>query len=262
MDITSITYGPNAIMPPVQGAFRRGPSAVQPVPRTSAGTDATKAFADDVVKRLLASPSGETTETADTATPLAAALAQSMDFIRANYGDTAAQASMATVLKRIGSGDANEDALGQGLLDVLRLVDRNYGFAEGDRLMSQFNGELNDAVNAHFDNGLMEKFYAAGQSNPVARAVPAVVDKVLESFGEKTAEGAASILRDSLDQNLSPSSLRKGLGRIVSLIARHHGKGAAAKFSDFANSLLDGGETAPSAQQNAPATGALLDIAV
>ncbi|EGY25257.1 hypothetical protein DA2_2413 [Desulfovibrio sp. A2] len=103
---------------------------------------------------------------------LSGALSGSVRWVADNFGDAAATAVMGIVYKSIGDGPVTEDALGEGLLDALRFVDRQFGTASGDAFMAQLNGGgLNDALNDYFDNGLSERFLVAGAGNLADDAV-------------------------------------------------------------------------------------------
>lgn len=103
---------------------------------------------------------------------LSGALSGSVRWVADKFGDAAATAVMGIVYKSIGDGPVTEDALGEGLLDALRFVDRQFGTASGDAFMAQLNGGgLNDALNDYFDNGLSERFLVAGAGNLADDAV-------------------------------------------------------------------------------------------
>jgi hypothetical protein len=100
------------------------------------------------------------------------ALSGSVRWVADTFGDAAATAVMGIVYKHIGDGPVTEEALGDGLLDALRFVDRQFGTASGDAFMAQLNGGgLNDALNDYFDNGLNERFLVAGAGNLADDAV-------------------------------------------------------------------------------------------
>lgn len=92
---------------------------------------------------------------------LAASLEDAMRHVADAHGDRAATAFMGLVMKRIGDGTVNEESLGNGLLDGLRFIDRQFGTAAGDSLIARFNGGLNDSLNGFFGNGHDELFIAS-----------------------------------------------------------------------------------------------------
>ena len=103
---------------------------------------------------------------------LSGALSGSVRWVADKFGDAAATAVMGIVYKSIGDGPVTEDALGEGLLNALRFVDRQFGTTSGDAFMAQLNGGgLNDALNDYFDNGLSERFLVAGAGNLADNAV-------------------------------------------------------------------------------------------
>ncbi|MFW5735200.1 MAG: hypothetical protein ACOCWR_09080 [Oceanidesulfovibrio sp.] len=137
----------------------------------TAGTS--DAFGLDITRRLEATqtPGNERTAAGSAEAPeqstekpeasrLGKAMARAVEYIRGKFGDDAATAAMGIVYKGAGEAQLTEEKLGKGLLNVVGMVDRNYGFAAGDSVMAQFNGELNDALNNYFDNGFQETFFA------------------------------------------------------------------------------------------------------
>lgn len=193
-------------------------------------------FSEGLVLRL--KPGGNDKE-GKKRTALTESLTDSLSFIRDNFGVSTANASTALINEALKDKEIiSEEDLGEGLLSVIRLIDGKYGISAGDRVMSQFNGELNDALNNFFENGLTEKFYAAGSSTPVSDLLPEVYEEVAKVFDEDTANGLAEIMRASLDQKLSPKSFREGLVKAAEYIGKVHGNAAAEAFSDFAGKIL------------------------
>lgn len=92
---------------------------------------------------------------------LAASLEDAMRHVADAHGDRAATAFMGLVMKRLGDGSVSEESLGNGLLDGLRFIDRQFGTAAGDSLIARFNGGLNDSINGFFGNGHDELFLAS-----------------------------------------------------------------------------------------------------
>ncbi len=145
------------------------------VRRTSvlpAATEATGANTDATTDAASAAPPTPPAPTDAEREALSGALSGSVRWMADTFGDAAATAVMGIVYKRIGDGPVTEDALGDGLLDALRFVDRQFGTASGDAFMAQLNGGgLNDALNDYFDNGLNERFLVAGAGNLADDAV-------------------------------------------------------------------------------------------
>lgn len=144
---------------------------------------------------------------------LATALGNSMDALRTQFGDQTAQAAMALVARRLDQqaegAPLSEEQFSRGLLETVRLVDRQYGFAAGDTVMRQFNGDLNEAINAYFDNGLKERFFATAMgeaedaaATPLTVTVPQAADTAEEpsptlSLLEAMREELEAFLADS-----------------------------------------------------------------
>lgn len=138
------------------------------------------------------------------ATSLSDALGDSMDYLRSEFGDATAQSAMAMLAKKLGSsGQITEEQFSRGLLETVRLVDGNFGFAAGDEVMRQFNGELNSAINAYFDNGLQERFFAAApvSAEEGVAAQPAVsLASLADTFAtDEPAAASASPMTELLE---------------------------------------------------------------
>ncbi len=121
------------------------------------------------------------------------ALAGTVQYMTDNFGDKAGTAMMGLVYKRLGDGPVTEETLGRALVDVAKFVDRNFGIAEGDGFMEHLNGDLNKSLNAYFDNGLNEEFFAAS-SLPGQAGNAAVPSALGEKIRERLADAMKSIL--------------------------------------------------------------------
>jgi len=153
-----------------------------------------------------------------------------VDFIRSSFGDEAATATMGIVYKRIGQGQIDEQSLGDGLVNAIKFIDRNFGVAAGDKVMGFFNADLNQHINEYFDNGKMEQFYAAGpgvatvSGGVAAGPMASQLGKLEEQFGEDLAQGLMDILKQSIEENgLSFSALRAGFAKAEEWLAEQTG---------------------------------------
>ncbi len=88
------------------------------------------------------------------------ALSGSVNYMADHFGDKAAAVMMGLVYKRVGDGPVTEESLGNALLDVAKFVDKNFGIEAGDGFINHLNGDLNDSLNAYFENGSSEEFLA------------------------------------------------------------------------------------------------------
>jgi len=120
-----------------------------------------KAFAAEIVRRM-DDVTGEDGQPKDS-TDLRQSLGSTMDWIRQRYGEETAAAAAGMIVQDTSSG-VTEETLGNGLLDTLKFIDRNFGIAAGDEAIAQFNSGINQAVNEFFDNGRNELFFAAESS--------------------------------------------------------------------------------------------------
>jgi hypothetical protein len=121
-----------------------------------------KAFANEIMRRM-GEVTGEDGQPKDS-TDLRQSLGSTMDWIRERYGEETAAAAAGMIIQATSSG-VTEETLGNGLLNTLKFIDRNFGIAAGDEAIAQFNNGINGAVNEFFDNGLNELFFAAESSD-------------------------------------------------------------------------------------------------
>ena len=122
-------------------------------------------FANEIVRRMGGAEGDAGTQTDQDGqskdnTDLRHSLGQTMDWIRDQYGDEAAAAASGMILQSTSSG-VTEESLGDGLLNTLKFIDRNFGIAAGDTAIAKFNQGINAEINEYFDNGKAEIFYAA-----------------------------------------------------------------------------------------------------
>ncbi len=244
-------------------------TSAQPQQTDKSGISQT--FAQDIVRRLQshgtpaesANPEAGAqvvTEQPKDTTGLEQSLARTVDFLRSNFGDAAAQAGMGLIYKAVGNGEVNEDTLGQGLLETLRFIDRNFGFAAGDQVMAFFNQDLNRAMNEHFDNGLMETFYAVTPSSPAPQgnAMQHSMAKLRDSLGDQVVQSLLESLEQSLAQGLPPGqALRQAAGQTAEQLAETLGTSSdklAAQLGRNLAPLLHGAQ--------APILGGQLDLRV
>ena len=122
-------------------------------------------LANEIVRRMggMTDENGEAKDTGSLRNQLASA----MDWVRERFGDGAGAAAAGMVLQATSSG-VNEDTLGNGLLNVLKFVDRNFGTTAGDATIARFNGGVNSALNEFFDNGQNEIFHVADSPSSVS----------------------------------------------------------------------------------------------
>lgn len=166
----------------------KGPKAGPRLSRSDRDAPTSQAFAADIARRI--APDEEMD--ADALSSLEASLARTIDSVRGIYGKDAATAVMGAVYKNIGEAPVSEESLGAGFLDAIRLIDKNFGVSAGDAFIENLNGDLNDAMNAFFNNGVNEVFYAstsAAQLNLIDERALAAAGGIAD---------AASALADAL----------------------------------------------------------------
>ena len=120
------------------------------------------AVANEVIRRLEESTNnegGEGDQPKDHQ-DLRHSLGQTLDWINQRFGKEAATAAAGMVMSSTSSG-VTEESIGDGLLQSVQLIDRNFGIAAGDATMANFNSNVNVALNNYFENGKTETFHAA-----------------------------------------------------------------------------------------------------
>lgn len=147
-------------------------------------------LANEIVRRM-GEVTDENGETKDTGA-LRDQLASTMDWVREKFGDDTAAAAAGMVIQATSSG-VNEDTLGNGLLNTLKFIDRNFGTNAGDTAIAQFNSGINTALNDFFDNGQNEIFHVA-ESTGGASATQAAGSRIFSQVAQSTDSA------DTLDQ--------------------------------------------------------------
>jgi len=138
-------------------------------------------------------------------------LTDAVEYVRDNFGDAAAKTVMGLISKGVGDGTGGEDAMGKGLLSALQFIDNQFGVAAGDQAINYFNGALNNAVNAYYQNGHNEEFYASDATlgaSQLRDSLSAGLSSVAQQYGQD----AADMVSDIIDTSLSQTGLtREGL---------------------------------------------------
>ena len=130
------------------------------------------------------------------------ALAGMMDNIVEKFGTQAGAVAQALVYKRIGEDEITEENLGNGLLDALKFIDRQFGPEAGDELIAVMNTGINKELNAFFDNGHNEEFYVSTDAADAAASKAAAGGQMLAGWMNKTADtgGEMPSIMDVLKQ--------------------------------------------------------------
>ncbi len=168
--------------------------------------------ANEVIRRMApgADESGEPRDAAG----LRDSLASTLDWVRDRFGDETATAAAGMVMAAT-DGTVDEQALGNGLLDVLRFIDRTQGVAAGDEAIARFNTGINSQLNSYFDNGQSELFYAVESGAVEGGAVAESAGDISARFFSRSTQGAAPAkdaanlteqLLDSLKQELDSAA--------------------------------------------------------
>ncbi|CAK7010865.1 MAG: hypothetical protein DELT_02078 [Desulfovibrio sp.] len=201
--------------------------AITSILNSSIGSVASS-FASDISRRISQSRGLSTVQTNAELDPEAAAaqeeklgqlgklesaLSATVSYMADTYGEQAASAMIGIVYKSLGDGEINESTLGNALLDVVRFVDSNFGIDEGDSFMDHLNGSLNDSLNAFFDNGQNETFFAASS---VSGGSGGGIDlqSMLEDVTDQMAKDIMAMLEEARANPEGASSPVAGYGAV------------------------------------------------
>lgn len=226
------------------------------------GEDVSAVFAADVVSRITP-PDTERLQGPEALAGfgedeqgLAGALQRTVEHVQERYGKEAATAVMGMMYSRIAEGGVTEDSLGKGLLDSVRFIDRNFGMAEGDAFMAELNGDLNEQMNAYFDNGLSERFFAATPGTAsISQSFSTALATVAKEAGQDTADGILALLEPAMADTENPlEALKAALSEADGMLGEEH---AGLSFTGLLAQNVAQGEAAL-----APKVGTLLDLTV
>ena len=159
-------------------------------------------FAADIVSRIGESSGSGQVSGAETAykelgknasknlAGLQSSLENTINAIASRHGAEAASEVMSIVYNNV-DGAVTEEGMGNGFVEAIRFIDRNYGISEGNRLMGELNAGVNKEMNEYFDNGHNEVFFDAGQNSNALRVVKGFMqaseglfDSLTESAGD------------------------------------------------------------------------------
>lgn len=167
---------------PAREALAKAPGQVGKLPEEFPETLG-EVFANEIVRRM-EEAYDETGELKDP-NDLRSSLAHSMDWIRERFGDDTAAAAAGIIVQSTSSG-VTEDTLGEGLLNTLKFIDRNFGIAAGDAAIGQFNTSVNPALNEYFDNGKNELFFAVESGGTDVSATQDLTARVITRAVQET----------------------------------------------------------------------------
>lgn len=153
-------------------------------------------FAQEMIRRM--DPVTDETGQAKDTSALKSSLASTMDWVRGRFGDETGAAAAGMILQATSSG-VTEDTLGDGLLNVLKFIDRNFGTQAGDQAISRFNSGINQALNQYFENGFDEVFFAVEPGQTAGDVAQAVV---ADQASDSETVDPAQLLLDSITSDL------------------------------------------------------------
>ncbi|BDQ38112.1 hypothetical protein SYK_24720 [Pseudodesulfovibrio nedwellii] len=190
---------------PARKALANAPGQADKLPESFSETLG-EVFANEIVRRMddTAGEDGQPKDPSD----LRDSLASTMDWIRERFGDETAAAASGMIFQSTSSG-VTEDTLGEGLLNTLKFIDRNFGFAAGDAAIANFNSGINSSINGFFDNGKQELFFAVDsppQDGPSATqdlTARVVVQALQAGIVDDDAEDPLTGVLDDLKEELN-----------------------------------------------------------
>ena len=121
---------------------------------------------------------------------LQSSLENTINAIASRHGAEAASEVMSIVYNNV-DGAVTEEGMGNGFVEAIRFIDRNYGISEGNRLMGELNAGVNKEMNEYFDNGHNEVFFDAGQNSNALRVVKGFM-QASEGLFDSLTESAGS----------------------------------------------------------------------
>lgn len=147
-------------------------------------------------------------------------LGAALDWVRNSFGDETGAAASGMMLAATAE-TVSEETLGQGLLDVLRFIDRTQGFAAGDQAIARFNSGINGQLNAYFDNGKSELFMAVQSGSDGSEATRLFLrSAATATAASKATPDPTAQLLDALRQDLEESA---GLQSLAEQLRSAHG---------------------------------------
>lgn len=146
---------------------------------------------------------------------LASSLENAANYIKKEFGDEASTAFMGIVVKHAGNS-VTEESLGNALLQSVKFIDRNFGFSAGDKVMDQFNSDINKTMNDYFDNGLQEHFFAVNPNQSLETTLQSTFSNVSQKYGQDVSNSIKSAIEQVLeDDGTNIESYKKGISQAL-----------------------------------------------
>lgn len=203
----------------LQGGSRGfGAGATQPNLSAPSDKNVQNTFASMIADKAVkpeTSDSPEKGESAKDSTADSSSLAKSLEnaanFIKNEFGDDASTAFMGIVIKHSGE-NVTEESLGNALLQSVKFFDRNFGFSAGDKVMDQFNSDINKSMNEYFDNGLQEHFFAVNPTQSLGVTLQNTLSTVNQKYGNEVSDSIKGMIEQVLqDDGNNFDSYKKGI---------------------------------------------------
>ena len=217
-------------------------------------------FAADIVSRIGESSGSGQVSGAETAykelgknasknlAGLQSSLENTINAIASRHGAEAASEVMSIVYNNV-DGAVTEEGMGNGFVEAIRFIDRNYGISEGNRLMGELNAGVNKEMNEYFDNGHNEVFFDAGQNSNALRVVKGFMQSS-EGLFDSLTESAGDVGLE-LSGAMSPEDMREMTLELQARRMLAKGELPPAYLQEYLPSGL-----------SAPSAGAMLDSSV
>lgn len=179
---------------------------------------------------------------------LQSSLENTINAIASRHGAEAASEVMSIVCNNV-DGAVTEEGMGNGFVEAIRFIDRNYGISEGNRLMGELNAGVNKEMNEYFDNGHNEVFFDAGQNSNALRVVKGFMQSS-EGLFDSLTESAGDVGLE-LSGAMSPEDMREMTLELQARRMLAKGELPPAYLQEYLPSGL-----------SAPSAGAMLDSSV
>ena len=125
---------------------------------------------------------------------------------------------MGIVYQNVGMDNVSEETLGQGFMQAIKFIDRNFGISQGNQLMGELNQGVNKEMNEYFDNGYNEVFFDAADPKSALRTAKGI------------AQSMDNMLEKAIDNIESPELELSELGKAAKKIREQTMKALAKKM--------------------------------
>ena len=241
------------------GGYNKKPNAVFAGKMQSQGElETSGAFAADIVNRIKKkSPSAPQTEqqqheasyaqmgaeqkanNAKDLSGLQASLENTINYVAKHHGSQAATAVMGIVYQNVGMDNVSEETLGQGFMQAIKFIDRNFGISEGNQLMGELNQGVNKEMNEYFDNGQNEVFFDASDPKSALRTAKGIMQS-MDNMLEKAIDNIESPEIDLSELSKAAKKIREQTMKAVAKKMVEQGELPPAYTQEYLGNAIPG----------------------